>query len=313
MKEIRLVACLAGLILASCSQDQNKAAGAVDAPTSVTQTDTGYVESINQWHAAREQDLQQETGWLALSGLYWLEPGVNTFGSAAGNDVIFPEGKINARAGSFILEGDTVRLQVKEKTDVRLGGKPVQQEALVYTSSMAHAPEMQHGPLKWLVIRRGDKYGIRLWDADRAARKSFTGITRYPVQPEWKLEARLEQNPLPKQIPITNVLGQTLQEPSPGAVVFSLNGQQHRLDALEEGEELFIIFADKTNGTDTYGSGRYLYMPRPGADGKTVIDFNKAYNPPCAFTDFATCPLPPRQNFLPVAVTAGEKNYAVGK
>jgi len=128
------------------------------------------------------------------------------------------------------------------------------------------------------------------------------------VQPEWRLEARLEQPPLPKQIAITNVLGQTSQEPSPGEVVFTVNGQEYRLDALEEGEELFIIFADKTNGTDTYGAGRYLYMPKPDASGKTYIDFNKAYTPPCAFTGFATCPLPPKQNFLSIAVPAGEKS-----
>ncbi|MFD2514561.1 DUF1684 domain-containing protein [Pontibacter locisalis] len=268
-----------------------------------------YVASIDRWHSEREEDLQKKDGWLALAGLYWLEPGINSFGSAKGNSIVFPFDKIAPVAGNFILDGDVVRLQVREGIAIEHNGKPVQQQDVVYSSEMKQPPLLTHGSLQWVVIKRGEKYGVRLWDAESEARKAFAGIKRFPVQQEWKLEARLERHPLPKQIAITNVLGQTSSEPSPGAVVFTLNGQQYRLDALEEGEELFIIFADKTNGSETYGSGRYLYMPKPGPDGKTVIDFNKAYNPPCAFTGYATCPLPPKQNFLPLNVTAGEKVY----
>lgn len=299
---------LAGLLLAGCTNSQSEK----ESVATTAAADTTYVTEIDTWHAEREENLQKENSWLALAGLYWLEPGTNSFGSAEGNDVVFPEGKIAGQAGQFILNGDEVRLQVKDNADIKLKGEQVQQETTVFSPEMEEVPEMSHGSLTWVVIKRGDKYGIRLWDAESDARKNFTSIERYPVQPEWKLEARLEQNALPKQIAITNVLGQTSQEPSPGAVVFTIDGQQYRLDALEEGEELFIIFADKTNGSETYGSGRYLYIPKPGADGKTVIDFNKAYNPPCAFTGFATCPLPPKQNFLPIKVTAGEKAYEVG-
>ncbi|GAB3821620.1 DUF1684 domain-containing protein [Pontibacter rugosus] len=299
-------ALLAGLILSACSQNNPKGETETVAVTKM-EADSAYVASINQWHAERVQNLQAADSWLALSGLFWLEPGQNTFGSGKGNAIVFPVGKIAEQAGGFILEDDKVKLQVSRGVEILLDSVPVQQEAVVYASEVEHAPEMRHGPLKWVIIKRGDKYGVRLWDAESEARSNFTGIERYTVQPEWKLEARLEQNPLPKRIAITNVLGQTSQEPSPGAVVFTVNGQQHRLDVLEEGEELFIIFADKTNGTETYGSGRYLYIPKPGADGKTTIDFNKAYSPPCAFTGFATCPLPPKQNFLPIAITAGEK------
>ena len=298
---------VAGLLLTGCTGSQSENQGvAVGAAT-----DEAYVESIDQWHVGREANLQKESGWLALAGLFWLEEGENTFGSAAGNDLVFPEGKIAAHAGTLLLTGDEVRLQTKKDADVTLNGVPAE-EAVVYTSGMQEVPEMRHGSLSWFVIKRGDKYGVRLRDAESPAIAAFKGIARYPVQAAWKLEARLEQNPLPKQIAITNVLGQTSQEPSPGAVVFTVDGQEHRLDALEEGDELFIIFADKTNGTETYGSGRYMYIPKPGADGKTTIDFNKAYNPPCAFTGFATCPLPPKQNFLPIAVAAGEKAYEVG-
>ncbi|TPE43706.1 DUF1684 domain-containing protein [Pontibacter mangrovi] len=307
MKKLLLTAALAGAMLSSCSQKPTEAETETT-PTAAASAEEGYVESINQWHAERVKNLQKEDGWLALAGLYWLEPGSNSFGSAAGNDVAFPAGKIAPQAGAFILEGNEVKLQPAKGADITLNGEPVLQEVRVYSPEMEQPAQMRHGSLKWVVIQRGDKYGVRLWDAENEARKNFAGIERYPVQPEWKLEAVLEQNPLPKQVAITNVLGQTSQEPSPGAVVFTKEGQQYRLDALEEGDELFIIFADKTNGTDTYGSGRYLYIPKPGPDGKTYIDFNKAYTPPCGFTGYATCPLPPKQNFLPIAVTAGEKS-----
>ncbi|MCX2739636.1 DUF1684 domain-containing protein [Pontibacter anaerobius] len=305
MKKLLISAALAGFILSSCSQTQDTNTQSM---ATAAAADSSYVASIDQWHATRVENLQKEDSWLALAGLYWLEPGNNSFGSAEGNKVVFPEGKIAGQAGSFILDGDVVKLQVAQGADITLNNEPVQQEAIVYRPEMEQPAEMRHGSLKWVVIQRGDKYGVRLWDAESEARKNFAGIERYPVQPEWRLEAVLEQNPLPKQIAITNVLGQTSQEPSPGAVVFTKDGQQYRLDALEEGDELFIIFADQTNGTETYGSGRYLYMPKPGTDGKTIIDFNKAYSPPCAFTGFATCPLPPKQNILPMAVTAGEKS-----
>ncbi|RIJ42986.1 DUF1684 domain-containing protein [Pontibacter oryzae] len=303
MKKLLTLAALAASILSGCSDTST---GNHEQATTSVAIDSAYVASIDAWHAERVANLRKEKSWLALAGLFWLEPGSNSFGSAAGNAIVFPEGKIADKAGAFILTDGTVKLQPSPGTEIQVDGAPVTQTQVIYTSEMEHAPEMRHGTLRWVVIQRGDKYGVRLWDAENEALKNFTGIKRYRTRPEWKMEATLEQNPLPKQIAITNVLGQTSQEPSPGAVVFTLEGKQYRLDALEEGEELFIIFADKTNGTDTYGSGRYLYMPKPGPDGKTEIDFNKAYNPPCAFTGFATCPLPPKQNHLPIAVTAGE-------
>ena len=267
-----------------------------------------YVASINEWHKEREASLKSEEGWLALAGLFWLEEGGNSFGSAEGNDIVFPEGKIAAKAGTFILADDEVKLEVNDTTTILVNDAKVKQ-AVVYAPGMAHAPLMKHGSLSWFVIKRGEKYGIRLRDTQSKARQNFKGITRYPVTENWKLEAVLEPTPFPKQIAITNVLGQTSQENSPGTLVFKVDGQEHRLDALEEGDKLFIIFADKTNGTETYGAGRYLYAGKPDADGKTILDFNKATNPPCAFVPYATCPLPPKQNFLSIKVPAGEKAY----
>ncbi|WP_439880236.1 DUF1684 domain-containing protein [Pontibacter sp. MBLB2868] len=309
MKRVKIITFgLAAIVLAGCTNNQS---GKED-KVATANTDTTYVAGIDNWHAERIENLKKEDSWLALAGLYWLKPGVNTFGSAESNDIVFPKGTIDAQAGSFILDGNKVLLEANENANIELNGEAIKQQEVIFSPEMEQAPQLKHGSLSWVVIKRGDKYGVRLWDAESEGRRNFTSIERYPVQPEWNLEARLEQNALPKQVAITNVLGQTSQEPSPGAVVFTVNDQQYRLDALEEGEELFIIFADKTNGSETYGSGRYLYIPKPGADGKTTIDFNKAYNPPCAFTGFATCPLPPKQNFLPFKVTAGEKAHVAG-
>ncbi|MBC5993632.1 DUF1684 domain-containing protein [Pontibacter cellulosilyticus] len=270
-----------------------------------------YVASINEWHKEREASLKSEEGWLALAGLFWLNEGKNTFGSAEINDFVFPEGKIAAEAGAFILSGDEVRLEVKDTTAILVNEELVKQ-AVVFGLEMQQAPVMKYGPLSWFVIKRGDKYGVRLRDSKSEARQHFKGIERYNVTANWKLEAKLEPSPFPKQIAITNVLGQTSQEASPGTLVFKVDGQEHRLDALAEGNKLFIIFADKTNRTETYGAGRYLYADKPGADGTVILDFNRATNPPCAFVPYATCPLPPKQNFLTIPVPAGEKAYKAG-
>jgi hypothetical protein len=154
---------------------------------------------------------------------------------------------------------------------------------------------------------------IRLRDLGSPAVEAFTGIERFAVDTRWRIPARVEPHGEGGTISITNVVGQTTDEASPGTVVFAIDGEEYRIDALDGGpDELYLIFGDATNGVSTYPAGRYLYIPRPDREGRTVIDFNKAYNPPCAFTDFATCPLPPSQNVLPIGVTAGEKVYHIG-
>ena len=277
--------------------------------TEVTkEVNSEYEHSIKEWRKSREQSLAKEDGWLTLVGLFWLSEGRNDFGSAEENKIVFPKDKIAAHAGAFILTDDEVLLETTTKTNIKIDSADVER-AIVYTSKMEQVPVMTHGALSWYIIKRGDKYGVRLRDVESKARKNFKGVEYYPIASSWKLNARLQLNPFPKQITITNVLGQTSQENSPGALVFTIAGKQHMLDVLEEGDQLFLIFADKTNGTETYGAGRYLYVDKPGKDGKTIIDFNKATNPPCAFTSFATCPLPPKQNFLAIKIPAGEKAY----
>ena len=170
---------------------------------------------------------------------------------------------------------------------------------------------LRRGSLLFYLIRRGDKIGVRVKDSQSEARRNFRGLDYFPIDPGWRIEARFEPYDPPRSISVPNVLGQDNDEKSPGAIVFEHGGKTYRLDpVLEPGEtDYFVIFGDRTNGKTTYGAGRFLYVAPP-VGGKTVIDFNKAYNPPCVFTDFATCPLPPPQNKLPIPVEAGEEEYA---
>jgi uncharacterized protein (DUF1684 family) len=203
-----------------------------------------------------------------------------------------------------------VILVAENNTPIQVNDKPVK-EALIYAKdSSTRVPVVSYGSLRWTIIRRDDRIGVRLRDLKSPQLAAFTGIDSYPADTSWRIAAVLQAPAQPQTIAITNVLGQTSQQISPGRLAFTVGNSSYTLDALDEGgDELFVIFADETSGKTTYPSGRFLQVKKPAADGRTTIDFNKAYNPPCAFTNYATCPLPPRQNVLPFAVSAGEKNY----
>lgn len=272
------------------------------------QSVAGYNKEIAAWHQNRITNLKKEDGWLNLAGLFWLQQGNNSFGSAATNQVVFPAGTIPAMAGHFKLDGRTVTLVATDTAAIQVDGKYTK-EAVIFSTDSVRAPVVSHGNLKWTVIQRGNKIGIRLRNLKSTQLNTFKGIDRFATNTKWRVTASLQTATTPQHIKITNVLGQTNEQPSPGKLKFTISGKAYTLDALEEDGGLFIIFADATSGNETYPSGRFLFVEKPGADGKTIIDFNKAYNPPCAFTPYATCPLPPKQNVLPVAVTAGEKKY----
>lgn len=267
-----------------------------------------YKAEIEQWHVKRIEDLKSTNGWLNLAGLFWLNEGVNTFGSDSTNGVIFPSGKIAGKAGAMMLQNGKVEMTVESGVDVRLDSAEFKSGIAFYPDS-TNQPKFTSGSLQWFIIKRDDKFGVRLRDFESRELLEFKGIDRYEVNPDYRVEAKLEVPSPLKQIEITNVLGQTTPQDSPGTLVFELDGEEYRIDVLQEGEELFIIFGDKTNKKGTYPSGRYLYADMPDADGKVILDFNKSRNPPCAFTPFATCPLPPPQNILPIAIEAGEKMY----
>ncbi|MGD0777920.1 MAG: DUF1684 domain-containing protein [Candidatus Solibacter sp.] len=253
---------------------------------------TAYQTEIAQWRRQREESLQRDGGWLSVAGLFWLHEGANTFGKDPGNEIVLPDGE--AKAGVFEL--------LNGKVTVRMDGATRE----LWPDSLDVA---KVGRLSLFVIKRSDKYGIRLKDPQSQYRREFHGIETYPAQEEYKLTARWVAEP--RKIPILNVLGQTEPMDSPGYAVFNLHGHEYRLRPYLEtadAKELFYVFRDLTSAKETYGAGRFLYSAMP-AEGRVVLDFNKAYNPPCAFTPYATCPLPPPENRLAVRIEAGEKKY----
>jgi uncharacterized protein (DUF1684 family) len=267
-----------------------------------------YAQEIEQWHAERWASLKSDDGWLTLIGLFWLKEGENKFGSDTSNDIFLPKDKVSAHAGVFSLKNGVVRIETTPKTGFTVDGKPV--SSLELKSDVDGTPTVLHlGSLSFQIIKRGDKFGLRVKEKENPDRVNFRNTEFYPADLKWRINAHFEPYKPPKPVPITNVLGMESGETSPGAVVFEVDGHTYRLDAItEKGEsKFFMIIADKTSGKETYPAGRYLYVDLPDSSGQMVIDFNKAYSPPCAFTKFATCPLPPRQNRLPFPIEAGEK------
>lgn len=274
-------------------------------------TDPSYIKEIEKWRNERLEEINGETGWNTLVGLFWLNEGKNRFGSDPSNDIILPRHVAPRFAGAVWLGKGTVRLTAKPEAGVTNNGTRVVD--LVLRSDADGLPTvLKLGPITMFIIKRGEKFGLRVKDKHHPARLNFHGLSYFPLDVNWRVAAKLEAYVPPKVIPIVNVLGMVDNMTSPGALVFEMNGKEYRLDpVLEKGsKQLFVIFADLTSGKQTYGAGRYLYVDPPDPEGKVIIDFNKAYNPPCAFTKFATCPLPPRQNRLAMRVEAGEMKYS---
>lgn len=277
-----------------------------------------WEEGVAAWKQARFERLQRPDGWLTLVGLGWLKEGDNAIGSDPKSAVVLPAGKAPAKLGTLRLAGSgktaAVTFVIEKGVAVTHLGAPVTTLSLV---ADADAKEddgptlLEHGSLSFFVIRRGDRLGVRVKDSEAAALKAFHGLDYYPLDRRWKIEGRFEAAAEIKEIPIPNALG--FDEPilSPGHVVFALDGKEYRLLALDDTGDgrLFLVFGDKTNGKATYGGGRFLYTDPP-QNGRVELDFNRAYNPPCVFTPYATCPLPPRENRLPFPIEAGEKRFA---
>ena len=271
-----------------------------------------YEKQILAWKTRRIDRLRAEDGWLTLVGLFWLDPGENRVGSDPASRVVLPAGKTPAKLGVISLANGKTHFTAAPSAPVTLAnGLPATSVDLQSDDNGAAPTILKTGSVMFYVIKRGDKLGVRVKDTESEARKDFHGIDTYPIDPKWRVEAVLERPAKPRTIPIANVLGMTDEEPSPGTLTFQIDGKTYHLDpVIEVGEkDYFIILADATTGKETYGAGRFLSAAPPGPDGKVVVDFNKTYNPPCVFTKYATCPLPPPQNRLPIAVTAGEKKY----
>ena len=261
-----------------------------------------------KWREKREAELKSEDGWLTVAGLFWLKEGSNTFGTSSNLSIVLPIGSAPARIGTLELANGVVTLKSAPGIMVLVDGKPVSEFEMRFDGEKPPAP-FTVASLKMSVIKRGERYGLRVRDKNSAARREFKGLRWFPARESYRVTASFIPDPQAKEIIIMNVLGDELKMKSPGMLSFELNGKKYQLrPVVEDDKKLFILFKDRTAGKTTYGAGRFLYADLP-KDGKVVLDFNRAENPPCAFTLFATCPLPPRQNFLPIAIAAGEMDF----
>ena len=261
------------------------------------------------WQAKRHEAIAGTNGWTTLIGRYWLTDGARLFaGSASTNQAVLPRGRVPACVGSFARTGRTVRFEAAPGVVATIDGKRVQTAELHSDATNSVQTRLHIGPLLFMVIERGGRLALRIRDPEAPARVHFAGLSYFPHTPAWRIDGRFEPFGTPRTLRVPDVSGGTQEFVSPGTLVFRRAGTEHRLDVVEEAgeEDYFVIFRDGTTGKETYGGGRFLYVSRPGPDQRVVIDFNRSYTPPCGFTAFATCPLPPRQNWLPFEVRAGE-------
>ena len=269
---------------------------------------TDYVKSIEKWRSDEERDLKKEDGWLTLAGLFWLKDGVNTVGVGSDFDVRLTNNFKGGKFGEITFKDGTATLKVEEGVEAQGDDKNVTNIQLV-SDEQGKPTKIRTGTQTLYMIKREDRYGIRLKDSNSKARLNFKGSNWFPVDETYKVKAQFEASPEAKEVMIPNVMGGFFKMKSPGMLKFNLKGKDCSLQPVEDDDgTLFIIFHDRSNETDTYKAGRFLHADK-AVNGETVLDFNKAENPPCAFTSFATCPLPPPQNDLEVEVKAGEKRY----
>jgi len=266
--------------------------------------DPAYQQSFDKWKADLMADMKDN--WLPLAGLFWLKAGPNTFGTDAKNAFVLPEHTAPARAGEFDLQGSDVSVKFASGVQATIDGKPVT-TAKLQADTSGKATVLELGKLRMHVIQRGQRIGIRVKDLDSAAVHDYRPEF-YPLNISYKITATWIPSDGKKMVDVPNVLGDVTPTPVAGEASFKINGEEVRLSALggDPKEALFFIFKDLTSKTDTYPPGRFLYS-EPVVNNTIVLDFNEAYNPPCSVTPYATCPLPPKQNQLAVAIPAGEK------
>lgn len=270
-----------------------------------------YLQEIDAWKAKRLESLKNPEGYLSLAGLFPLAEGRNSFGAAEDNALVFPAGA-PAHAGVFVLDKGAVTIEVADGVEIAADGEPV--SVMPLSSDVdEETTVLEMGSFRFYVIdRSGDLY-IRLKDLDSELLKQFNGVDCFPADTAWRVEGRLEAYDPPHTIHVPNVLGGEFEELCPGRVVFEIGGEKCSLEPVNaSGGRLFFVFGDGTSGLETYGGGRFLVADSPSEDGTVVLDFNKAYNPPCAFSPFATCPLPHEANRLTVRIEAGEKTWGKG-
>ena len=268
--------------------------------------DPAYVQSVEQWRERADASLRRDNGWLTLAGRYVMKPGANTFGTGEKNDIVFPKGLGPERMGTIDVQPGKVTLKLEPGVTMKKDGQEFSER--VMGTALENRDWVSDGRVSFHIIEREGRYVLRLADNESEVRKAFGGRVWYGVNEKYRVKARFVPYKPPRKISIVNVLDEVSNEPAPGYVEFDLAGKKHRLDAVGDGEGLFFVFRDATAGQTTYRPGRFLYVEKKPEPGKPfLLDLNRAYNPPCAFSEFTTCPLPPKQNILKVRVEAGEK------
>lgn len=300
MKRLILAAAMTAIgFSAACARDDASA----DAPV------LSHTEEVMAWREGRLDRLTAPQGYLNLVGLFWLKPGVYTFGSGADNDLVFPRAN-DASIGTFEFTAEGVTMTVNDGVDVRVDDVSVG-TVLMPDDTQEDTAIATHGTLVWAIIKRQDMVGIRLYDTENPAAANLPPIPQYDIDESWRVPARLRLYDEPRVANVGTVVeGLGYNPTTPGVLEFEIDGETHTLEAYESSNnQLFIVFGDRTSGRETYPAARFLYTDAPGEgdDGMTVLDFNKSYNPPCAFNDFSTCPVASPRNRLPIEVTAGEK------
>ncbi|MEO6155021.1 MAG: DUF1684 domain-containing protein [Thermomonas sp.] len=301
-----------GLVCAACQKNPPPTKAVENTQTQAELVKQHFAKQQQDWRAERLARLTKPDGWASLIGLHVLEPGGHRLGSATDNGIRLAMGP--AHLGVLTVKKDALTFVPEHGVEVKVDDAPVQGSASLRDDTQDGGPSrisFDDGKAVATVIVRAGGYRLRVKHADADTRQHFVGLDYWPGGPDWQVKARYIPNPAGKTMPIANIIGSIDEMANPGVLEFKRDGKAYRLEALDEDEgTLFLVFADRTSGHGSYGAGRFIDAPMPDAQGNVLIDFNQAYNPPCAFTPFATCPLPPPENRLDLAVEAGEKAYA---
>ena len=305
---MRIVLLTAAIVLTLAACDRPQPSASVTTAMAVPSRGD-EMQQIQKWRSERIERLKKPDGWLSLVGLHWIEPGMHKVGSGKDNDIELSTGP--AQIGTLTLKDGKAILLLDPSSEALIDGKPATDavELKPDVSDTPTAVSFNHGEAGFQLIERSGRYALRVKDAQAKTRTGFLGIDYFDIDPAWRFPARFDAHPPGKTIAIATAINTIEPMANPGTVMFEKDGKSYRLEAVDEGDgRLFLMFADHTNGKTTYGAGRTLYSAPP-KNGMTVVDFNESYNPPCVFTPYATCGLPPPENRLDLTITAGEKKY----
>ncbi len=312
MRHIHVIAAIAisALAITACQREQPATTPA--AATTATPAPLGraaFEKDVAKWRSERVERLRKPDGWLSLVGLHWVEPGAHQIGMTDSNDIQLRTGP--AKLGTLTLKDGNATLTPDPAAGVTIKGKPASGVVALQSDAKGEPTivAFNDGSANFQVIERSGRFALRVKDANASTRTGFVGIDYFDPDPAWRFNARFEPHPAGTTIQIASVINTLDPMMNPGKVVFDKDGKSYSLEAVDEGDgQLFLIYSDHTNGKSTYAAGRFLYADPP-KNGMTVVDFNRSYNPPCVFTHYATCPLPPPENRLDLTIAAGEKSY----